>query len=71
MRIDLSLIYQLLENNYAVWKKLIDLMKKDIDKANLFFNEFFKIFKSVGPAIASNFAMLFLAHNIHFDILNL
>jgi hypothetical protein len=61
----------MLENNYDVWKILLELIEEDVDKANLFFNEFFRIFKSVGPAISSNFAMLFLAHNIHFDLLNL
>ena len=71
MRLDLSIIYQILENNLNVWRAIIVLLEDDIDKASLFFNEFFQIFKNVGPSIASNFAMLFLAHNIHYDVINL
>jgi hypothetical protein len=71
MRLDLSIIYQILENNINVWRAIILLLEDNIDRAGLFFNEFFQIFKNVGPSISSNFAMLFLAHNIHFDIINL
>ena len=47
------------------------MLCNDLDKAQLFFSEFFRIYKSVGPAIMTNVAMVFISQNSHHQVMNI
>ena len=66
----MAIIYNLLADFEKVWESVFKLINENLTLANNFFNEFFKIYKSIGPAIMSNVAMVFLSQNCHVDLIN-
>lgn len=71
VRINLAIIYNILEDFENVWRKVLDLIENDIESVNIFFNEFFQIYSEVGSSVMSNVSLVFFASNSHHDILKL